>query len=108
MILPPHNKDCAIFERADRRQVLRTPSSQQSGDRRQLHLARRIAQSRPLGSPSLHRHSRPGMWDSARVGAGAAPIRTTEGWLEIYHGADERQPLLPRRTALGSRSRLGK
>ncbi len=28
------------------------------------------------------------MWDSARVGAGAAPIRTVEGWLEIYHGAD--------------------
>ncbi|MCC6727365.1 MAG: glycosidase, partial [Saprospiraceae bacterium] len=25
---------------------------------------------------------------SARVGAGAAPIRTPEGWLEIYHGAD--------------------
>ena len=28
-----------------------------------------------------------GMWDSVRVGAGAAPIRTPEGWLEIYHGA---------------------
>ena len=27
------------------------------------------------------------MWDSARVGAGAAPIRTSEGWLAIYHGA---------------------
>ena len=25
--------------------------------------------------------------DSARVGAGAAPIKTPEGWLEIYHGA---------------------
>ena len=32
-------------------------------------------------------HSRKGMWDSARVGAGAAPIRTPQGWLEIYHGA---------------------
>lgn len=29
------------------------------------------------------------MWDSARIGAGAAPIRTEEGWLEIYHGANE-------------------
>lgn len=29
------------------------------------------------------------MWDSARVGAGAAPIRTDRGWLEIYHGATE-------------------
>jgi predicted GH43/DUF377 family glycosyl hydrolase len=32
-------------------------------------------------------HSREGYWDSARVGAGAAPIRTEQGWLEIYHGA---------------------
>jgi predicted GH43/DUF377 family glycosyl hydrolase len=28
------------------------------------------------------------MWDSARVGAGAAPIRTAWGWLEIYHGVN--------------------
>ena len=33
-------------------------------------------------------HTREGWWDSARVGAGAAPIKTEEGWLEIYHGAD--------------------
>ena len=29
------------------------------------------------------------MWDSVRVGAGAAPILTEYGWLEIYHGANE-------------------
>ena len=29
----------------------------------------------------------PRKWDSARVGAGAPPIRTERGWLEIYHGA---------------------
>jgi predicted GH43/DUF377 family glycosyl hydrolase len=28
------------------------------------------------------------MWDSARVGSGAAPIKTDQGWLEIYHGAN--------------------
>src|SRR5690606_3002319 len=28
-------------------------------------------------------------WDSARIGAGAAPVKTEAGWLEIYHGADE-------------------
>lgn len=33
--------------------------------------------------------TREGWWDSARVGAGAAPIKTPQGWLEIYHGADE-------------------
>ena len=35
--------------------------------------------------------TRPGLWDSARVGAGAAPIRTEMGWLEIYHGNSRRQ-----------------
>lgn len=27
-----------------------------------------------------------GFWDSSRVGASAPPIKTKEGWLEIYHG----------------------
>lgn len=36
--------------------------------------------SRPVLSP------RPGLWDSLKVGAGAVPIRTDKGWLEIYHG----------------------
>ncbi len=31
----------------------------------------------------------PGTWESNRVGAGAVPIRTDEGWLEIYHACDE-------------------
>ena len=29
---------------------------------------------------------RPGYWDSYRIGASCPPIRTDEGWLEIYHG----------------------
>ena len=29
---------------------------------------------------------RPGFWDSYRIGASVPPIRTKEGWLEIYHG----------------------
>ena len=32
---------------------------------------------------------RRGMWDSARIGCGPAPIRTDKGWLEIYHGSDD-------------------
>ena len=36
--------------------------------------------SKPLISP------RSGRWDSYRVGASAPPIRTSAGWLEIYHG----------------------
>ncbi len=29
-----------------------------------------------------------GTWESERVGGGAPPIRTDEGWLEIYHACD--------------------
>ncbi len=32
---------------------------------------------------------RPGMmWDGLKVGAGAQPIKTKHGWLNIYHGVD--------------------
>ena len=30
--------------------------------------------------------SRSGSWDEDRVGGGAPPLKTKEGWLEIYHG----------------------
>lgn len=29
-----------------------------------------------------------GRWDELRTGAGTVPIRTRDGWLEIYHGVD--------------------
>ena len=31
-------------------------------------------------------HPRPKGWDSIRIGSGAPPIKTKEGWLMIYHG----------------------
>lgn len=89
LIFPPHNKDCALFEQ------------RVGGSYRALH--------RPTGvgiggnylwiasSPDL-RHwgdhrclamTRPGQWDAQRIGAGASPIRTDAGWLEIYHAADD-------------------
>lgn len=33
---------------------------------------------------------RDGMWDSRKIGAGAPPIKTDEGWLLIYYGVDDR------------------
>lgn len=35
-------------------------------------------------------YNRDGKWDSQRIGCGPAPIRTEKGWLEIYHGSDDR------------------
>ncbi len=87
MILPPHNKDCAIFDKkiGDRYYALHRPSSPELGGNYVW-----LAESPDLLHWGNHRclaHTRPGYWDSARVGAGAAPIRTAQGWLEIYHGA---------------------
>jgi predicted GH43/DUF377 family glycosyl hydrolase len=87
MIFAPHNKDCAIFEEqiGGMYYALHRPSSPELGGNYIW-----LAESRDLMHWGNHRclaHSREGYWDSARVGAGATPIRTEEGWLEIYHGA---------------------
>ncbi len=34
-------------------------------------------------------HVQPGAWDCNRIGAGAPPIKTEDGWLELYHGVDD-------------------
>jgi beta-1,2-mannobiose phosphorylase / 1,2-beta-oligomannan phosphorylase len=89
MIFPPHNKDCAIFEKKinGKYYALHRPSSPELGGNFIW-----IAESPDLIHWGRHKciaTTRPGMWDSARVGAGAAPIRTKDGWLEIYHGANK-------------------
>lgn len=89
MILPPHNKDCAIFEEtiAGKYYALHRPSSVDIGGN-YIWLA-----SSPdgihWGNHQCLAKTRPGQWDSVRIGAGAAPIKTQVGWLEIYHGANE-------------------
>lgn len=40
------------------------------------------------GNHKLVAEPRPGSWDSQRIGAGSPPIKTDQGWLDIYHGAD--------------------
>jgi predicted GH43/DUF377 family glycosyl hydrolase len=89
MIIPPHNKDCAIFEEKINNKyfALHRPSSPELGGNYIW-----ISESPDLlhwGNHKCIAHSREGMWDSVRVGAGGAPIRTEKGWLEIYHGANE-------------------
>ncbi len=33
---------------------------------------------------------RPGKWDSRKIGAGAPPLKTKDGWLLIYYGVDDK------------------
>lgn len=89
LILPPHNKDCALFEETVNGEylALHRPSSPEIGGNYIW-----LTQSPDLlhwGNHLCLARTRPGMWDSARVGAGAAPIKTNRGWLVIYHGANE-------------------
>lgn len=89
LILSAHNKDCAIFEEKINGlyYALHRPSSVDLGGN-YIWIA-----SSPdgihWGNHQCIVKTRKGHWDSKRVGAGAAPIKTEKGWLEIYHGANE-------------------
>lgn len=89
MIFPPHNKDCAFFEEPINGMyyAFHRPSSPELGGNYIW-----IAQSPDRihwGNHKCIATTRPGKFDSVRLGAGAPPIKTAEGWLEIYHGATE-------------------
>lgn len=51
------------------------------------------------GESEVLMESRTGLWDGTRVGAGAPPVKTEQGWLLIYHGVAD--------TVTGSIYRLG-
>ncbi|MEN6333256.1 MAG: glycoside hydrolase family 130 protein, partial [Phycisphaerales bacterium] len=88
VIFHPDNKDVTLFPAtvAGRYYALHRPHSS-------LFLRNDIwlAESPDLLCWGNHRHlvgTRDGMWDETRIGAGAAPFRIDEGWVEVYHGAD--------------------
>ncbi len=89
MIFSPHNKDCAIFEEKINGKyfALHRPSSPQLGGN-YIWLAD-SPDSIHWGNHKCIAKTRAGKFDSKRLGAGAAPIKTEKGWLEIYHGATE-------------------
>ncbi|MEW2921624.1 glycoside hydrolase family 130 protein [Muricauda sp. ANG21] len=90
MIFSPHNKDCALFEEKvnGRYYAFHRPSSPELGGNYMW-----IAESPDgihWGNHKCIARTRPNAFDSARLGAGAAPIKTEKGWLAIYHGADHK------------------
>lgn len=89
MMLPPHNKDCALFEEQINGYyyALHRPSSVDLGGN-YIWIAK-SPDGKHWGDHHCIIKTRSGSWDSARVGAGASPIKTEKGWLEIYHGANE-------------------
>ena len=88
VILPPDNKDVAIFPEkvSGKYYALHRPATSGFGKPEIW-----IAESPDLLCWGNHRRLmglRPGSWDGGRIGGGAVPFRVKEGWLEIYHGAD--------------------
>jgi len=88
MIFPPHNKDCALFDEKINGKyfAIHRPSSPELGGNYMW-----VAESPDMIHWGRHKciaTVRADSWDSARVGAGGAPIRTEKGWIEIYHGAN--------------------
>ncbi len=90
LIFHPHNKDCAIFNEKinNKYYAFHRPSSLEIGGNYMW-----IASSLDLihwGEYKCIAMTRKGKFDSVRLGAGAAPIKTKKGWLSIYHGATEK------------------
>jgi len=83
-LLPPEDKDASLFPRRfkGRFALIHRPII-----RREAHIW--ICFSPDLRHWGDHRvviPRRPGWWDCHKVGLGAQPIETPEGWLLIYHG----------------------
>src|SRR5262249_52832647 len=90
LILPPENKDCAIFpSKIGRNYVaIHRPSGSGFGGHYMW-----ISTSPDLESWGDHQclaTTRDRTWDCERVGVNGPPIRTNHGWLVLYHGADHR------------------
>ncbi|MGV8094034.1 MAG: glycoside hydrolase family 130 protein [Mangrovibacterium sp.] len=89
VIFPPHNKDCTLINEkiGGYYYAFHRPSGVDIGGNYIW-----LSQSPDLLHWGNHRcmlTTRPGWWDGQRIGAGASPVRTEKGWLEIYHGADK-------------------
>lgn len=89
-VFAPDNKDVAIFPETigGRYYAFHRPSHTHLGEPSMW-----LASSPNLLDWGHHEFligPRPGKWDCERVGCGAAPIRTEEGWLQLYHGSDEK------------------
>ncbi|MCL4534167.1 MAG: glycosidase [Bacteroidetes bacterium] len=88
IVLSPTNKDAALFPRQFHSQWVMLHRPVTGGQEHIWYVS----------SPDLKDWTRPGVllpqrsgpwWDGLRVGVGAPPIQTDQGWLLIYHGVKE-------------------
>ena len=88
IVLSPTNKDAAVFPGQFHHQWIMLHRPVTGGQEHIWHAS----------SPDLKDWSRPGVllpqrsgpwWDGLRIGVGAPPLRTDQGWLLIFHGVKE-------------------
>ncbi len=97
VILPPPDRDVTIFpEMIDNQYVCYHRPMPTGIGKPNIWLAT-SPDLRHWGEHRIVLQAQRGGWDSARVGGGAPPVRTDQGWLSIYHAADEQN-----RYALGA------
>ncbi|TWT33870.1 Beta-1,4-mannooligosaccharide phosphorylase [Posidoniimonas corsicana] len=86
VIFPPENKDVVLFPRkiGDEYVALHRPTARTDFCRPEIWLA----PSPDLLNWGAHEPLLSGIggWDNQRIGAGAPPIETDDGWLVLYHG----------------------
>ena len=88
VILPPDNKDVVLFPEKinGKYYMLHRPSTSEFG-KPEMWLASGETMDAWGNHCRLIGVSSEG-WDSVRIGACSSPIKTKDGWLTLYHGAD--------------------
>ncbi len=101
VILPPEDKDAALFPKKVGGKWLLIHRPMAASTIRGTHIW--VSSSDDLKNWSNHKILIPARagawWDAGKVGLSAQPLETPEGWLVLYHGV--------RQTAAGSIYRLG-
>ena len=87
LIFPPYQKDVVIFPEKVRRQYVCRHRPYKSEFNQACIWTAYSPDLLCWGQHEITLEPRAG-WESERVGCGAAPIRTKDGWLEIYHASD--------------------
>ncbi|MFP4054529.1 MAG: glycoside hydrolase family 130 protein [Phycisphaerae bacterium] len=88
IIFPPYQKDVCIFPRKVRGLYVSRHRPYKSEFNSASIWTAYSPDLTSWGSHNVTLAPEPGTWSAERVGCGAPPIRTDDGWLEIYHASD--------------------
>ena len=90
VILPPTNKDAALFPAKIREKywILHRPAPSDIGGMN-IWIAHSDNITDWGGHKMIYAPNKDDEWESSRVGVGPSPVLTERGWLVMYHGVDK-------------------